>query len=50
MEEKPKKLTNKDLYVKQLETLRLFYERNLLSKEQYDHELHVLSTKMKIKD
>ena len=36
MEEKQRKLTNKDLYEKQLEMLKLFYERNLLSKLGYD--------------
>ena len=46
MEEK--KITNKDLYEKQLETLKLFLERSLLTKEQYEYELKVLKEKMKI--
>ena len=50
MEEMQKKITNKDLYEKQLETLRLFYERKLLTKEQYDYELQILTTKMKLND
>lgn len=45
-----KKMTNKDLYQKQLETLKLFYERHLLSKEQYEYELRVLATKMNFED
>lgn len=45
-----KKMTNKDLYQKQLETLKLFYERHLLSKEQYEYELRVLATKMNFDD
>lgn len=50
MEEMKKKITNKYLYEKQLETLKLFYERKLLTKEQYDYELQILTTKMKLND
>ena len=50
MEEVRKKITNKDLYKQQLETLKLFYERKLLTKEQYEYELQVLAAKMKLND
>ncbi len=43
------KYTNKDLYNKQLETLKIFLEKNLLTKEQYEYELKVLKEKMIIK-
>ena len=41
------KLDNKYLLEKQLETLKLFYERKLLTKEQYDFEYETLTTKIK---
>ena len=44
-----KKYTNKDLYDKQLETLKIFLEKNLLTKEQYEYELKVLKEKMLLK-
>ena len=47
MEEKQKK-DNKFLLEKQLETLKLFLERNLITKEQYEYEVQVLTTKIKI--
>ena len=43
------KLDNKYLIEKQLETLKLFYERKLLTKEQYDFEVETLTKKIKIK-
>ena len=50
MEEVREKITNRDLYKQQLETLKLFYERKLLTKEQYEYELQVLAAKMKLND
>ena len=41
------KKNNKYLLEKQLETLKLFYERKLLTKEQYDFEVKTLTTKIK---
>ena len=49
MEEQGKKYDNKWLLNKQLETLKLFYERKLLTKEQYEYEIKVLTTKIDIK-
>ncbi len=45
-----KKINNKFLLEKQLETLKLFLERNLITQEQYEYEVQVLTTKIKIKD
>ncbi|MBP5467266.1 MAG: hypothetical protein J6Y43_06880 [Clostridia bacterium] len=45
---KDKKLDNKWLLKKELETLKLFYERKLLTKEQYDFEVKTLMEKIKI--
>ena len=42
-----KKIDNKYLLEKQLETLKLFYERKLLTKEQYEFEVKTLTTKIK---
>ena len=42
-----KKLDNRYLLKKQLETLKIFYERSLLTKEQYDFEVKTLTTKIK---
>lgn len=42
------KIDNKFLLEKQLETLKLFLERNLITKEQYEYEVKVLTTKIKI--
>lgn len=51
MEEKEKivKKDNAYLLEKQLETLKLFYERKLLTKEQYEFEIETLTKKIKIK-
>ena len=42
------KIDNKFLLKKQLETLKLFLERNLITKEQYEYEVQVLTTKIKV--
>ena len=47
MDENEKK-DNKYLLEKQLETLKLFYERKLLTKEQYEFKIDVLKEKIKI--
>lgn len=46
MDENEKK-DNKYLLEKQLETLKLFYERKLLTKEQYEFEIKTLTMKIK---
>ena len=48
METDDKKFDNKYLLERQLEMLKIFYERNLLSKEQYDFEIKTLREKIKI--
>lgn len=45
-----KKIDNKYLLEEQLKTLKLFLERNLITKEQYEYEVQVLTTKIKIKE
>ena len=47
MESASPKKDNKYLLEKQLETLKLFYERNLLTREQYEFEVNVLKEKIK---
>ncbi|MCR4726170.1 MAG: hypothetical protein K5753_03010 [Clostridia bacterium] len=47
MEDKEKKYDNKFLLERQLETIKIFYERNLLSKEQYEFEVRTLTTRIK---
>ena len=42
------KKDNKYLFKQQLETLKLFYEWKLLTKEQYDFEVKTLTEKIKI--
>ena len=49
MKEQEKKHDNKWLLDKQLETMKLFYERKLLTKEQYEYEIAVLTTKIDTK-
>ena len=44
------KIDNKFLLEKQLETLKFFLERNLITKEQYEYEVQVLTTRINIKD
>ena len=48
MEEK--RYTNKDLQAEQLKTIKLFYERGILSEEQYEYEVGVLTSKIKTDD
>lgn len=42
--------TNKDLQAEQLKTVKLFYERGILTKEQYEYEVKVLTTKIQLDD
>ena len=44
------KIDNKFLLEKQLETLKLFLERNLTTQEQYEYEVQLITTRIKIKD
>lgn len=44
------KKDNKYLLEKQLETLKIFYDRKLLTKEQYEFEVKTLTTKIKTDD
>ena len=46
--DKELKPDNKRLLEKQLETLQIFYDRKLLTKEQYEFEVQTLKTKIKI--
>ena len=48
-QEKEQKFDNKWLLEKQLDTLKTFYERKLLTKEQYEYEIKVLTTKIDTK-
>lgn len=47
MERDKTKFDNKYLLERQLEMLKLFYERNLLTKEQYEFEVDTLKNKIK---
>ncbi len=47
---KEKRYTNKDLQSEQLKTIKLFYERGILSKEQYEYEVGVLTSKINVDD
>lgn len=40
-------MNNDDLYYEQLNTLKIFYDKKLLSKEQFDYELNVINTRIK---
>ncbi len=42
------KIDNKFLLEKQLETLKLFLERNLITKEQYEYEVQFLTRRIRI--
>ena len=44
------KKDNKYLLEKQLEMLKLFYDRKILTKEQYEFEVETLKTKIKTDD
>ena len=50
MEENKKKYDNKYLLERQLEMIKLFYEKHLLTQEQYEYEVQTLTTKIKIDD
>ena len=50
MGNRDQKIDNKYLLEKQSETLKIFYERKLLTKEQYEFELKTLTTKIKTDD
>lgn len=50
MKNEDKKINNKYLLEKQLETLKIFYDRKLLTKEQYEFEVKTLTTKIKTDD
>ncbi len=43
------KKNNQWLLEKQLETLKIFYEHKLLTKEQYEYEIKVLTTQIDAK-
>ena len=47
METDETKFNNKYLLERQLEMLKIFYERKLLTKEQYAYEVEVLTTRIK---
>ena len=42
-----KKYDNKYLLERQLEMIKIFYERKLLTKEQYEFEVKTLTTRIK---
>ena len=42
------KYDNKYLLERQLEMLKTFYDRHLLTKEQYEYEIEVLTTKIMV--
>ena len=50
MENVEKKIDNRYLLEKQLETLKIFYDRKLLTKEQYEFEVKTLTIKIKTDD
>jgi len=50
MEDNEKKYDNKYLLERQLEMIKIFYERKLLSKEQYEFEIQTLTTRIKTDD
>ena len=47
MENGETKFDNKYLLERQLEMLKTFYDRKLLTKEQYEFEIQVLTTRIK---
>ncbi len=47
MENGQTKFDNKYLLDRQLEMLKTFYDRKLLTKEQYEFEIQVLTTRIK---
>ena len=50
MEKDEKKYDNKYLLERQLEMVKLFYEKKLLTKEQYEFEVKTLTAKIKTDD
>ena len=50
MKNKEKKYDNKYLLERQLETIKIFYERKLLSEKQYEFEVRTLTTRIKTDD
>ncbi len=50
MEDNEKKYDNKYLLERQLEMIKIFYERKLLTKEQYEFEIQILTTRIKTDD
>ena len=50
MENDETKYDNKYLLERQLEMIQIFYERKLLSKEQYEFEVQTLTTRIKTGD
>ena len=50
MEENEKKYDNKYLLERQIEMVKLFYEKNLLTKEQYEFEVQTLTARIKTDD
>ena len=47
MEDNEKKYDNKYLLERQLEMIKIFYERKLLTKEQYEFEVQTLTIRIK---
>lgn len=47
MEDNEKKYDNKYLLERQLEMIKIFYERKLLTKEQYEFEVRTLTMRIK---
>ncbi len=50
MNNNEEKKDNQYLLDRQLETLKIFYDRKLLTKEQYEFEVAVLKSKIKTED
>ena len=46
-DENGKKYDNKYLLDRQLEMIKIFYERKILTKEQYEFEVKTLTTRIK---
>ena len=49
MENVDKVINNQYLLEKQLEMLKIFYDRKLLTKEQYEFEIKTLKDKIRLK-
>lgn len=48
MSENNEKITNKELYERQVEMLKLFLEKGVISKAQFDKSYNDLTAKMKL--